>query len=136
MTAVPAALLLTLLLRDRSGHLERELRSVPRRPASQLAEGMFRVVGRGRRADELLAAPVSGRPCLAWRLIVERAQGSLWSTAADLSACAAFWVEDGSGRAAVAPDRHFVLAVDSLHCASRGQWDSLPAVIADRLDRL
>jgi hypothetical protein len=136
LTAVPVALLLTLLLRDRSGHLERELRSVPRRPAGQLAEGMFRIVGSGRRGEDLLTAPVTGRPCLAWRLVVERAQGSLWTTAADLSACAEFWVEDPTGRAAVSPAGQFVLAVDSLDTATRGQWDSVPAEIAGRLDRL
>ena len=36
---------------------------------------MFRVVGRARRAQPLLAAPVSGRPCLAWRLVVDPGGG-------------------------------------------------------------
>ena len=138
LTAVPAALLLTLLTRDRGGHLERELQSVPRRTTGQLEEGMFRLVGRARRGADRLVAPISGRPCLAWRLVVEAPRRSAWAWAAvaDMRSCAEFWVEDASGRAAVSPESHFILAVDSTEAASRGQWLQLPDDVAGTLARL
>jgi hypothetical protein len=138
LVAVPAALLLALSVRDRGGHIERELRSVHRRAIGHLEVGMFRVVGRACRAGGLLAAPISGRPCLAWRLVVEapRRSGPFWLTVADMRSSAEFWVEDPSGRAAVSPDHHFVLAVDTPEAAVRGEWDRLPDGVADTLVRL
>ena len=87
LVAVPAVLLLALVVIERPRQLHRELHSVPLRPTGQLQEGMYRVTGRARRGQPLLVAPVSGRPCLAWRLVVERALGR--SCRRRATACAA-----------------------------------------------
>jgi hypothetical protein len=144
LVAVPVALLLALLVLERPHQLQRELHSVPLRPAGQLQEGMFRVVGRARRAQPLLAAPVSGRPCLAWRLLVTRAADDnadapamalTRRVAIEMRACAEFWIEDDSGRAAVEAGAHFALALEPGRRALRGRWAQLPATARAEIQR-
>jgi hypothetical protein len=145
LVAVPAALLLALLVIERPRQLHSELRSVPLRPTGQLQEGMYRVTGRVRRGKPLLRAPVSGRPCLAWRLVVTRSavEDDLRQSkaplgrgvAVDMRACGEFWIEDDGGRAAVQPGDHFALAVEAGHRAVRGRWAQLPAAVRAEIHR-
>jgi hypothetical protein len=144
LVAVPAALMLVLVMIERPRQLHRELQSVPLRTTAELEEGMYRVAGRARRGEALLVAPVSGRPCLAWRLVVERpiaiGVGAAQRlrrqrVAIDMRACGEFWIDDGTGRAAVQPGGHFALAVQAGRRAVRGRWSQLPLEVRARLQR-
>jgi hypothetical protein len=144
LVAVPASLMLALVVIERPRQLEQELQSVPRRLTGELQEGMYRVTGRARRGAPLLVAPVSGRSCLAWRLVVERPALSRDTAAArlrrrrvaiDLRACGEFWIEDEAGRAAVQPGSHFALAVQAGARAVRGRWSQLTPEVRAELQR-
>lgn len=144
LVAVPAVLMLALVLIERPRQLHQELQSVPLLAAGELREGMYRVMGRARRGRPLLVAPVSGRPCLAWRLVVERSPAihagatqrlRRRRVAIDMRACGEFWIEDETGRAAVQPGAHFALAMQAGQRAVRGRWSQLPPQVRAEIQR-
>jgi hypothetical protein len=144
LVAVPAVLMLALVVIERPRQLHVELQSVPLRAAGELREGMYRMTGRAHRERPLLVAPVSGRPCLAWRLVVERVPAihagvaqrlRRRRVAIDVRACGEFWIEDETGRAAVQPGTHFALAVQAGQRAVRGRWSQLSPQVRAEIQR-
>lgn len=140
MLAIPATLLAVLFTQDRPRQIQRELAWVHLRQAGQLTEGMWRLKGRARRGSPLLVAPLSGRQCIAWRLVVAEdfLRDGRWGTAIDMCATTEFWVEDMTGRAFIEPGEHYLLALDpgASRPTQRGCWWELPATARDRVERL
>lgn len=98
----------------------RELRSAQRRPIAALPEGTRgKIVGAARRhGGELLEGPLTGRPCVYYRVRVEEAtsgrNSTTWRTLIKEERGVPFVVADDSGRAIVDPmDARVSLEVDS-----------------------
>lgn len=99
---------------------KRKMRSIPRRAIGEVMEGeVARVVGRVR-VDAPLTAPLSGRPCAYWRVVVEekrrRGKHSYWQTLVDEEEGVDFFLLDDTGKAKVQVS--YTTAV--LHGDSRG----------------
>ncbi|MBX3274002.1 MAG: hypothetical protein KF729_27300 [Sandaracinaceae bacterium] len=85
--------------------LKRRMRATPQRAIADVVEGeRVRIVGRVR-GDATIAAPLSGRPCVYYRVVVEeqrrRGKSSYWATLVDEERGVEFLVEDGAGVARV-----------------------------------
>jgi len=101
-----AAVAGNLLFPPREARIERELAAEPRALIAE-AQDTVRLVGRVRRVDELLQAPLSGRPCVAYALLVDQAvtagsQGmSNWRRRVEIQQARPFIVADETGEARV-----------------------------------
>ena len=78
----------------------------PRARIREIRDGLVRVTGQVRCHGELLRAPVSGRPCAAFHVLVEerrsfRTQDNGWTVLLDLQDARPFSVVDDSGQATV-----------------------------------
>jgi hypothetical protein len=71
-------------------------------PMTELSEGLQEVRGTPL-AEGAVTAPLSGRPCLHWRLLVEQQRRTRWETVLDKRASVPFWADDGTGRVRVDP---------------------------------
>lgn len=107
-------MLLSLLRRvglffERSSHaiLLHELRLGATRSIGSLADGeLARVVGKADLLHRGLAAPLSGRPCVAWQVSVwQPLSGRAWQKVLDRQAQVPFAVLDGTGRAVIDTSR-------------------------------
>lgn len=79
----------------------RKLRRSPRRRVAEVDEGQrVRLAGEVALTDHEFRAPITGRPCVAWRVIVQTS-GSDWETLADEVGATDFLLDDGSGVARV-----------------------------------
>jgi len=78
----------------------------PRARIREIRDGLVRVTGQVWSHGELLCAPVSGRPCVAFHVLVEerlpfRTQDNGWTVLLDLQDARPFSVVDDSGQATV-----------------------------------
>ena len=81
---------------DRSEAVRRMLRHIARQPIAELAEGSAAVVrGTAGAVDEPLIAPVSGRPCIGYHLLVRDAASEF--VIVDHARCGAFSIRDDTG---------------------------------------
>ena len=101
----------------------RAMRSVPHRAIGEVIEGeKVRIVGPAE-IEAPLSAPLSGRPCAVWRVVVEErvrsGKSSYWRTLVDESEGAEFRILDGTGTAIVSPV-HFQAVLDRDMKASSG----------------
>jgi hypothetical protein len=104
-----------LLIPSRAKRVDRALAAKPRALVEE-AEGTVRLAGRVRRIGDLLQAPLSGRPCVAYELCVnESGQGgpesSGWYRLIEMRQACPFVVADESGEARVDTDGPFRIAV-------------------------
>ena len=91
----------------------RALANRPRTRIRDAAEGTVRVTGRVRRRGDLLKAPVSGRPCVAYQLLVEEDNDG-WGQLRELWDARPFVIADETGEALVdTVAGPFRLALDS-----------------------
>lgn len=84
---------------------KRRMKAIPRRAIGEVIDGeVARVVGRVR-VDAPLAAPLTGRPCAFWRVVVEekrkRGKSSYWMTLVDEHEGTDFFLLDDTGQAKV-----------------------------------
>ncbi|MEZ4336868.1 MAG: hypothetical protein R3B82_09595 [Sandaracinaceae bacterium] len=84
---------------------KRKMRAIPVRAIGEVMEGeVARVVGKVR-VDAPLIAPLSGRPCAYWRIVVEekrrRGKHSYWQTLVDEEEGTDFLLLDDTGKAKV-----------------------------------
>jgi hypothetical protein len=90
-------------------------RDLARRPPTQIAditEGPVRVIGRARAIGERLTAPVTGRPCVAFHLKIERKWGNhSWDTVVEDREVPPFAIVDETGQAIVDPTGSLALAL-------------------------
>lgn len=54
-------------------------------------------------ADERRTAPISGRSCVFWRLLVEQQRRTRWEVVLDQRDGVVLWLDDGTGRARLDP---------------------------------
>jgi len=87
---------------------DRKLAKRPRTPVSD-ASGLVRVTGRARPVGPLLQAPISGRQCLAYEIIV---RGAMWEVVVERREVARFVVEDQPGEIPVDTDSPFELSLE------------------------
>ena len=83
----------------------RAMKKVPRRAIAEVIQGeRVRVVGEVSLAEPV-EAPLSGRPCAYWRVLVEqhvsRGKSSYWKTLVDEEEGTDFFLHDGTGKALV-----------------------------------
>jgi hypothetical protein len=103
----------------------------PARSIASLTPGWAEVRGHARGGGGKLA-PISGRPGLGWRVLVEQEQGIGWVTVVELSEFADFELEDHSGSIRVrASDSPITLEVAELR--GRGGPFSPPPASVERL---
>jgi hypothetical protein len=91
--------------RRRARRTERAL-AARRRTWISEAHGPVRVTGRIERDAKLLEAPLSGRPCVGYELVVDEMSGavpSLWERVLDLRQACPFLLRDDSGTARIDP---------------------------------
>lgn len=98
------------------GRAERVRRALAAQPRALVeeAQGTVRVTGRVRRIGELLRAPLSGRPCVAYEMLVNEAgngMGSLPYCLVESQQACPFVVADESGEARVDPSGPLRIAV-------------------------
>jgi hypothetical protein len=90
-------------------------RDLARRPPSRIADitdGPVRVIGRALSIGERLTAPVTGRPCVAFHLKIERKRGNQgWDTVVEDREVMPFAVVDETGQAIVDPTEALALAL-------------------------
>lgn len=82
----------------------RKLRKLPRSPIAQAAENqLVRIVGTVRQLEPPVIAPVTGEPCVYYKVHIEQRSHDGWRTVVDEADGAPFWIEDESGHAIVDP---------------------------------
>jgi len=99
--------------RRRARRTERALAARQRTWISE-AHGPVRVTGRIHRDAKLLEAPLSGRPCVGYELVVDEMSGavpSLWERVLDLRQACPFLLEDDSGTARIDTAGHGFVAL-------------------------
>src|SRR5688572_28875532 len=104
----------------------RRLVGTRRTVIGELRAGTARVTGNVRRGRELLRAPISGRPCLAFEFRVEVSHGESWTEVVRGQKASPFMVADESGQAQVEPGHHFELVLAEDLRGGTGWMDHSP----------
>jgi hypothetical protein len=105
------------LLPSRRKRINRALASKPRALVRD-AHGSVRLIGRIRRSGDLLRAPLSGRPCIAYEVLVDepglvsKRGGAEWRRMVELREAQSFFVADESGEARIDTSGPFLMSVD------------------------
>jgi len=86
--------------------LRREIRNAPKKRIGDVREGeTVRISGVVRAVDEPLRTPLTGRPCVAWRVLVQKEESSgnsrRWVTLLDERDSRSFELEDGGDVASI-----------------------------------
>jgi hypothetical protein len=90
--------------KDRPNAEERARRTLARRPRTRVgeaSESLLRVTGRVRLRGEPMTAPLSGRPCVAFKVSVVQRRGRMWFPVLNLRKAHPFAVADESGEARI-----------------------------------
>ncbi len=113
---------------SRDARTTRTLADRPRTSIRDGADGIVRVTGRVRRRGELLKAPVSGRPCVAFQLLVEDHDADGWGKLLELRDARPFVIADETGDALVdTAAGPFHLALHSDERGGTGLFDRIGA---------
>jgi len=111
---------LHLKWRDPRRRARRVLRTMPSTPIARVEDGArVRVTGIVAAYRETTTAPVSGRPCIGFRLVVDQTTNAGPEPVLVREQCDAFWIADGSGRALVEGPSLFGVEPDE-------PWSNLP----------
>jgi hypothetical protein len=111
---------------SRDARTTRTLAERPRTSARDGADGIVRLTGRVCRRGELLKAPVSGRPCVAFQLLVEHHGGEGWGKLLELRDARPFVIADETGEALVdTAAGPFHLALDPDERGGTGLFDRI-----------
>lgn len=103
----------------------------------EIRDGLVRVTGQVRCHGELLRAPVSGRPCVAFHLLIEerrafRTRDYGWTVLLDLQEACPFSVVDDSGQATVDTSGPMELALNGM----RGPMPGFEPTNRARMERV
>lgn len=80
----------------------RELKKSRRKPISQVREKEYaKVIGKAKHVNEPLIAPLSGRKCVYYEVLVERSNDDSWDTVIEDSKSQDFFIENNSELAIV-----------------------------------
>jgi hypothetical protein len=104
---------------------KRALGGRPRALIGKSQGGEVHLVGRAHARGELLTAPVSRRPCLAYQLAIDVHRGRSWSRALDLADVRPFRVTDDTGEALVETATPTVLALEYDRSGSTGFFEDI-----------
>lgn len=115
--------------------LVRELEAAPRTAIDQLAGGAACVTGRVTEGEQTLVAPLSGRRCVAFHLLVEERVGKHWRVLASVNAARGFWIADETGKALVEPGAHCELALVREAGGQTGLFGDLPKEVEEAMRR-
>jgi hypothetical protein len=111
---------LHLKLRDPRRRARRVIRALPATAIADVEDGArVRVTGIVSAHREPTTAPVSGRPCIGFRLVVDQTTNAGSEPVLIREHCDAFWIADGSGRALVEGPLLFGVEPDEA-------WSNLP----------
>jgi hypothetical protein len=91
--------------------LLRQLEAAPRTAIGKLTAGATCVTGTVSEGERTLLAPLSGRRCVAFHLLVEERRGEHWRDLTTIAEAVAFWIADETGKALVEPGTAFELAL-------------------------
>lgn len=72
-------------------------------PMGELTDGLHEVRG-AVKAPNGVSAPVSSRPCVGWRIVVEQQRRSAWELIYDKREIGPFTMSDGTGEVQVSPE--------------------------------
>lgn len=81
----------------RAWRTARLISSTPPTALSGLTPGLHEVQG-AVHGEGTLTSPLTERPCLYWRLIIEQRRQNKWETLVDRKECVPTWLDDGGGR--------------------------------------
>jgi hypothetical protein len=113
-------------LLSRDARTTRTLADRPRTSIRDVADGTVRVTGRVRRRGELLKAPLSGRSCVAFQLLVEHHDHDGWGKLLELRDARPFVIADETGEALIdTAAGPFHLALDSDERGGTGLFDRI-----------
>ncbi len=84
-------------LAARAWRTARLISSTPPTAISALTAGLHEVQG-AVHGEGSLTAPMSQRPCLYWRFLIEQRRQNKWETLVDRKASVPCWLDDGGGR--------------------------------------
>lgn len=106
------------------------LRSAERSLIAHAQPGVRKLEGKARQRDALLTAPISGRRCLAYVLIVEEGRALVgWVPLLRELKAVSFLLQDGTGTAVIEPGEAFELALaNTEEGASGGRRPHAPLV--------
>jgi hypothetical protein len=111
---------------SRDARTTRTLSDRPRTRIGDGTDGVVRLTGRVRRRGELLKAPVSGRPCVAFQLLVEGDNGDGWDKLLESRDARPFVIADETGEALVdTAGGPFHLALNSDERGGTGLFDQI-----------
>ncbi len=111
---------LHLKWRDPRRRARRMIRTLRTTPIAAVADGArVRVTGIVSPQREVTTAPVSGRPCVGYRLVVDQTTNAGPEPVLVREHCDSFWIADGSGRALVEGPSLFGVEPDE-------PWSNLP----------
>lgn len=87
---------------SRAWRTARLISSTPPTPVSALTPGLHEVRG-AIRGEGTLTSPLSDRPCVYWRFLLEQRRQSTWETLVDRKEAVAVVLDDGGGRVELQP---------------------------------
>jgi hypothetical protein len=120
VAAVGFASYLHLKWRDPRRRARRAIRTLPSTPIGEIEDGArVRVTGIVAAHRETTTAPISGRPCIGYRLVVDQTTNAGPEPVLVREQCDPFWISDGSGRALVEGPTMFGVEPDE-------PWSNLP----------
>jgi hypothetical protein len=128
VAALGFASYLQIKWRDPRRRARRMIRTEVATPISELRDGA-RVLVTGFVAShhETMNAPVSGRPCIGYRLVVDQATNAGPDPVLVRELCHPFWIEDGSGRALIEGPNMFGVDPEE-------PWSNLPPALYRMLE--
>jgi hypothetical protein len=111
----------------RSSRINRALAARPRALVHD-AHGTVRLTGRVRRIGDLLRAPLSGRPCVAYEVVVDAPDGGRWCRPVELREARQFLVVDESGEARIDTSGPFLMSLRYLRKGNTNMFSLYPGV--------
>ncbi len=90
------------VLAVRAWNVARLISSTPATPIADLDAGLHEVKG-SFQGEGRLTSPLSQRPCLYWRLLLEQRRRNRWETVLDRKEAVPCWLDDGGGRVVLHP---------------------------------
>jgi hypothetical protein len=108
-------------------------RAVASRPRALVhdAHGTVRLTGRVRPIGDLLRAPLTGRPCLAYEVVVDQPGSGGWWRCVELREVSPFLVVDESGEARIDPSGPFLMSLRYHRTGDTGVLSKYPDMHED-----
>jgi hypothetical protein len=115
------------------GRRSRINRALAARPRALVhdAHGTVRLTGRVRRIGDLLRAPLTGRPCVAYEVVVDEPGTGGWQRCVELREVRPFMVADESGEARIDSSGPFLMSLSYHRTGNTSAFSIYPGLHED-----